>query len=266
MTRAGQGGCVMDILAAICSAARRTAVVATVLAAAVAAPGCASVGNLDAARVKDLECVDAQNAAFAEKNARSWIVVEGGEVAAISPAADDAVRAAAANRASSAPTPHRFVYRPADRGARLYRLAFLPEGGLVAGRQFLAGLGYRVASVGVAGPGRTLVLDRRGGRRSIDLAKRPLVRIDLTPLGGGPVTTIDVPLDPDFDGPLLLGADAAPSLDLDRAEIPGQAEVQVALGRPFNARRAFAAAKCPELDASGPVEVLVPTPQRTPGR
>ena len=131
--------------------ARRTAVVAAVLAAAVAAPGCASVGNLDAARVKDLECVDAQNAAFAEKNARSWIVVEGGEVAAISPAADDAVRAAAANRASSAPTPHRFVYRPADRGARLSRLAFLPEGGLVAGRQFLAGLGYRVASVGVAG-------------------------------------------------------------------------------------------------------------------
>lgn len=258
MTRAPVAGVLA--LFAVVRAARGAAARAAAVALALA--GCASGVTLDAVRAKDLECVDARGADLAAKNPHSWIVVEHGEVTAISPAADDAVRAAQAQRAAAprpaSGAPHRFVFRPRDRGDRLYRLAFLPEGGIVAGRQFLEALGFRVTSVGTGGPGRTLVLDHHGSRRTMDLAERPRVRIDLTPLGGGPVTSVDVPLDPDFDGPVLLSDALARGLDLDRAEIPGAAEVQVALGRPFNARRAFASAKCPDLSASAAVEILTP--------
>jgi hypothetical protein len=247
------------------SGTRSAATLALALAAA-ALCGCASGGgDVDGQRRKDEEFLATKAGDLFEKKPRSWAVVQGGEAVASGPTADDAVRLAAGRPATSggasSPVVHRFVFRKDDPGARLHRLAYMPDGGLVAGRQFLSDLGFRVVSSGSSGRGRPLVLEHRGARRTIDLAERPRLRIEVGPLAGATDTAaapLDVPLDPDFDGPLLLPDAATPDLALDLAEIPGRAEVQVALGRPFAARRAWVAVTCPDLGVGGVVEVLVP--------
>lgn len=233
-------------------------VVPALVAATLIAASCQSAGDLvDADRTRNRACADERTAAALVRSPRGWMVVQGGDVAAVAPSADDAVRGAALRAPH---VRHRFVYRAEDPGDRLHRMAYMPEGGMVAGRRLLADLGLRVVGAGAPGGGRTVVLERRGTRRTIDLAARPRLRLDLQPLAGGPTTTIDVPFDPDFDGPLLLPEDLTHGLDLVRAEIPGTCQVQVALGRPFTARRAWCAARCADLDATGPVEVLVRMP------
>ncbi|MCE9638010.1 MAG: hypothetical protein K8T90_20100 [Planctomycetes bacterium] len=251
---------------------RSAAAAALVLVTAGLAPGCKSIPRAaDEQRTKDTEWLttasaDANASASAVANTaanvaarspRTWLAVQGGYAIATGPTADDAVRAA--NRAAPLPF-HRFVFRKDDAGDRLHRLAFLPAGGLVAGRKALADLGLRVVGGSATGSGRPIVLERHGSRRTLDLAKTPRLRFDITPLGGTTAVALalDVTIDPDFDGPLLLPADIAKDLDLALAEIPGHAEIQVALGRPFEGRRAWVAVKCNALDASGAVETIVP--------
>ena len=234
----------------------RTAIASLALAAALAGTACTSIPRAaDEQRRQDAEWVATKGAELTAKTPRTWFAVQGANVVATGPTADDAIRAAA--RAGAAPF-HRFVFRKDDAGDRLHRLAFLPGGGLVAGRKALADLGLRVVGSGSAGSGRPIVLERHGSRRTLDLAKTPRLRFDIAPLGGTTAVSLDVTVDPDFDGPLLLPADAVKDLDLALAEIPGRAEVQVALGRPFEGRRAWVTVKCEALDASGAVETIVP--------
>lgn len=236
---------------------RRGAGLAGILLA-LAGAACATAGAdavVDAERRRDQEFVDARGAAHLAPTAATWIAVQGGEAAATGPDADEAARAAAARDPRAL---HRFVFRTGDAGDRLHRLAFLPTGERVAGRKFLQDLGWRVVSVAPGGGARPVVLERHGARRTLDLSRTPTLAIEVAPLAGGASAAIDVTLDPDFDGPLLLPEDVRAGLDLARAEIPGRVEVQVALGRPFEARRAWASARCAALDASAPVEVLVP--------
>jgi hypothetical protein len=185
------------------------------------------------------------------KNARRYVVVQNGAVAAIASLPDDAVRAA---RAKSAAVRHRFVFRPVDRGERLWRMAYVAQGGVVAGRRFLDDLGLEA----VGPPGRPPLLRRRGGAGGLDLAKTPL-RLELSTLEGAAAETVDAAYDPDFDGTLLLPRDVATRLSLELYEIPGAADVQVALGRPFRARRATVLAKVAGFLAAGPIEVVFET-------
>lgn len=215
---------------------------------------------VDLARAKDRDCVGAAGAAEVARSGSAWIVVQGGEVAGVAKTLDAALAAAASKPSRDAP--HRFVYRGDDAGERLYRLTFVPPSGVVAGRRFLADLGWTFVSGGPRGSGKPLVLERKGRRRSFDLVSKPAVRVELRPAGGGSALALDVPIDPEFDGPLLLPAATAEPLALARAEIPGAAEVQVALGRPLGATRAWARASCADLDAQGTVEVLRASPPK----
>jgi hypothetical protein len=226
------------------------------------------VAPLAACRSKplDLEAQRKLDEEFLATNAEDLFVahpsgfaaVQGGESAGSAPTADEAAELAESKAAGR--TLHRFVFRKDDAGERLHRMAFLPAGGLVAGRAFLAQLGFRVVSAGGTGAARTLVVERMGLLTTIDLAAHPRLRLELGPVAGPHDLVLDVPLDPDFDGPLLLPMELAKDLRLELAEIPGKAEVQVALGRPFAARRSWATANCPGLYATQLVEVLVEAP------
>jgi hypothetical protein len=233
---------------------------ALVAAFAAALAACASkhADPVEAQRTKDEEFLAANAESLFHQNPQGWIAVQGGDAAGAGPSADDAAHSAEAVAAPG--TLHRFVFRKDDAGERLYRLAFVPEGGLVAGRGFLASLGFKVVSAGKTGPARQLVLDRYGAPWKFDLAAAPRLRVELGRLGSAPEMPFDVSLDPDFDGGLLLPDAAAAALDLPRAEIPGRAEVQVALSRPFEARRSWVSAFLPDLGVSGVVEVLVEAP------
>jgi hypothetical protein len=66
-------------------------------------------------------------------------------------------------------------------------------------------------------------------------------------------------VDPDFDGGLLVPREVAAEFGLERFEVPGLADVQVAMGRPFRAHRATVLARIAELAASGPAEALFET-------
>jgi hypothetical protein len=223
---------------------RRASALAIVLAA------CASTAAprvVDEARRRD----DAAVAAHADelddaKSAKRYVVVQDGDVAATAPLVDEALRAAAAK---SPTTPHRFVFRPADRGTPLYRMAYLAEGGVVVGRGFLAAIGYEPT-------GKPSVVRAKGGRAGFDLGTPPRLAFDVETLDGAARRAIEAVYDPDFDGGLLVPVDVAAELSLERFELPGDAEVQVALGRPFRAHRATALAKVASLSASGTIEVV----------
>lgn len=224
-----------------------------VLLAAACATSRVESPALDAARTKDEETVAANSATLdGPPYAGRWVVVQRGEIAAAAALPDDAVRAV---EASAGDVVHRFVFRPADRGTRSMRLAYVAEGGIVVGRRFLADLG--VESVGPAG--RPPLLKRKGGSRGVDLGRTPRIEIDASSLDGSRHLAISAAYDPDFDGGLLLTRDAAESLSLALFEIPGGADVQVALGRPFRAHRATLLAKCPALQVEGYVEAVYET-------
>jgi hypothetical protein len=205
-----------------------------------------------------------------QKHAGRFVVVEGGTVVALGTSAAAAAAAAdlgilmlpakplpAGTKPPDAkprpPAEHRFVFRPEDAGDRLYRAAFVPSGGLVAGRRLLEDLGFRV--VKTDGEGR-VTLERGGKRTVFDPRKTPRVALALTSLNGRSARTLEVPLDADFDGGLFLPPALAIALDAPLAEIPGTCEVQFAVGRPTAVLRGWARARSPDLDAEGTVEIL----------
>lgn len=217
--------------------------------------GCTSAARVDPAAEARRRDADAVGALASEidgpKYASRWIVVQEGAVAASAPTADAAVRTAS----KSGPSPaHRFVFRAADRGPRSYRMAYLPDGGIVAGRAFLASLGLE----SIPAAGHPPLIRRRTGGGSVDLARSPRLVLRVATPDGAQRASISAAFDPDFDGGLLLSDAAARQLGLVRWEIPGESDVQVVLGRPFNARRAFVAVSVEALGASGTVEVLWP--------
>jgi hypothetical protein len=225
------------------------------MAVALASSACTTVasGAQDEARRRDEEVVVASAAEIDKRGTLPWIVIQDGVLAAFGASPAEAIRAAP----QGARAAHRFVFRADDRGDRFHRLAFLPQSGVVAGRRLFDDLGFRIVSVGT-GPERRVVVERRGERRTLDLATSPALGLTLTPIDGGATVAVDVPFDPDFDGPLVVPAETARPLATERAEIPGRADVHVALGRPFSGRRAWVSARCDALDASGLVEVVVP--------
>ncbi len=223
-----------------------------------AAAACTSSkpGSLEEARKANQEFALKQAGPISAKHGAKFVVVENAEVVAAGSLADDAVRAASQFEARTGRRgPHRFVFRTSDRGPRLYRTTYLAAGGVAAGRKLFQDLGFQVAG----GAGRALVLDAGARRRTLDAAREPILEIEVSALDGSGKQTLRVPVDPDFDGGLLVSRDLAPGLATERAEIPGDAEVQVALGRPFDARRAFVWVRVPSLGVAGPVEALVPT-------
>jgi hypothetical protein len=220
------------------------------------AAACATSPDLRAledARTKDDEAV-AANAATLDgaPYAGRWVVVQRGEIVGAAALPDDAVRA---TESASGGVVHRFVFRPADRGTHPMRLAYVSEGGIVAGRGFLADLGIESGGT----PGRPPLLKRKGAARGVDLGRTPRLEIEVSSLDGSEHRTISATFDPDFDGGLLLPRDVAASLNLELYEIPGGADVQVALGRPFRAHRATLVAKVAALQASGLVEAVYET-------
>ena len=227
---------------------RRALLAAALLAACSSGPKPDPVGD---ARRLDEDAVAARDADDPH-DAGKWIVVQHGEAVAVASLPDDAVRAA---ELTSPDALHRFVYRPADRGQRLYRMAYVPDGGVAAGRRFLADLGLETT-----GPaGRATGLRRRGGAAGIDLTQTPRFAIEVASLDGSAHVTLAAAYDPDFDGGLLVPRAAASALHLERFEIPGGADVQVALGRPFSAARATAIVTVVALQTSGPAEVVFET-------
>ncbi len=234
-----------------------------VVVAGVLAAGCSSTPRTaDAAREQNLEAVAARGAWIDAQDARKFIVVQDAEVVAATTAPDDAIRAA--ERRRQAPL-HRFVFRRGDRGERLYRMAFLPEGGIVAGTRFLRDLGLAATWQ----PGKPLVLERRGRRREAEVGGAPSLDVALETLDRETRIEVPVVLDLDFDGGLLLDLATAERLRLSLFELPGVAEVNVALGRPFTARRGHVLAHVQETGATAPVEVLwemPPAETRSTGR
>lgn len=216
--------------------------------------GCASAARVDPAadaRRRDTDAIAAAAEIDGPKYASQWIVVQDGAVAAAAASPDTAVRAA--TRPGSSPA-HRYVFRAADRGSRSYRLAYLPDGGIVAGRAFLASLGLE----SIPAAGHPPLIRRRTGGVSLDLARTPRLALAVSTSDGVQRAMISAAFDPDFDGGLLLTEAAASQLGLVRWEVPGDGDVQVVLGRPFNARRAFVAVSVEALGASGSVEALWP--------
>jgi hypothetical protein len=229
---------------------RRRALLAAALLAA-----CSTGPKPDAvvdARRRDEDAVAARDPDD-PRDAGKWIVVQHGEAVAAASLPDDAVRAA---EQSSPDALHRFVYRPSDRGQRLYRMAYVPDGGVAAGRKFLADLGLEATS----SAGRAAGLRRHGGGAGIDLTQTPRFAIEVASLDGSARVQLAAAYDPDFDGGLLVTRAAAAALHLERFELPGGADVQVALGRPFTAARATAIVTVSALQTSGPAEVVFETP------
>jgi len=226
---------------------------ATVLVLALAACGTTAAPRLHGvadARTGDEAAVAAREAEFdAPEFESKYVVVQDGDVAATATLADDAVRLAA----EKSPTPaHRFVFRPAERGTPNYRMAFLAEGGVVVGRRFLEALGLEA----VGAPGRASVVRAKGARTGFDLPPTARLAVEVTTLDGATRRTIQAVYDPDFDGPLLVPVAVAAEFALERYEVPGRADIQVAIGRPFRAHRATVLADVPALSASGTVEVV----------
>jgi hypothetical protein len=180
-----------------------------------------------------------------------WVIVQDGDVAAAGATLADALHAVPPGRAAPA---HRFVFRPQDRGPREYRMVYLAEGGIVAGRKFLADLGLETV-----GAGAETSLRRRGGTRTALLEDGRRLTLEVAAPDGSARRTVTAVCDPDFDGTLVLPRAVATELGLECFEVPGTADVQVALARPFLAHRALADVRLPALDAGGPAEVLFET-------
>jgi hypothetical protein len=224
------------------------AVVALCLAA-----GCASAKRLSVAdaRRADEEAV-AANAAVIDspEHAKHWIAVQNGAIAGTSALPVDAVGQAASKDPDVL---HRFVFRPGERGPKSARLAYIAEGGVVAGPALLASLGLTAKA---SAPGRPRVIRARVGGGSLDLATTPRLVLELRTLDSSATTTVSAAYDPDFDGPLLVTDAVAEALRLERFEIPGGCDVQVAVSRPFLAHRATVIAHLEALNATAPAEVV----------
>jgi len=240
---------------------RRRAVAAGLAAAALLAACASDAEDPRIAQMRHVnqQFLDAEGATLVAAHPGEVLVVQNGALAAHAALADDALRAAAEADPGAV---HRFVLRPEDPGPRLCRMTFLPEGGRVAGRRVFEALGLRARLI----PGTGVLFGPPDRPTAFGGSEDGRVEIEVRPLDGSAVETLDVPVDPDFDGGLLLDRGTAARLGLERHEIPGRAEVQVVLSRPFDARRALVLVRVPQADASGVVEALVETPPLVPAR
>ena len=148
--------------------------------------------------------------------------------------------------------PHRYVFQPAEAGDTRPRMAYLPASALIAGREFATKLGLTLRRDARG----SAILTRGEKRVAAEAGGSLLLRISAP--DGSAATTAAVLLDPDFRGPLLISPPVAETLGLRRFEVPGRAHVDVALGRPFSARRARVLITIEELGVSGLVEALCP--------
>ena len=228
---------------------RRVLLAAALLAACRSAPAGDPAGG--ARKIDEAAVVQFASDIDGPDHAGWWVVVQDGAIAAAGVTPEDAVRAVPEDRAAAA---HRFVFRPQDRGPREYRMVYLAEGGVVAGRRFLADLGLETV-----GLGRDTSLRRAGANRTAPLADGRRFAFEIAAPGASAGRTLTAVLDPDFDGPLVVPRSVARELGLDRFEVPGIADVQVALARPFRAHRSNARVRIAALDAGGLVEVLFET-------
>ena len=147
---------------------------------------------------------------------------------------------------------HRYVFRPGEQGDVRLVLAFHPGRGVIAGRRAAEALGvtFRRSAHG----GTEVVRDVR----RLTAAEDATITLHVAPVGGGKAFTVPAVVDPDFDGGLLVAPAVAAALDLGRFEIPGTADVQVALGRPFLGVRTRLHAAIPELGVEADLEAVVP--------
>lgn len=209
--------------------------------AAVLTPGCSSLEE-HVARAREANDALVESGAWPEGS--TWVVVAEGEAAG----AQDDEKAYEVH----ADAVQRYVFRPGEAGDVRPRMAYLPTAPIVAGRGFAESLGLTLRR---DASGAT-VLGRDVRRVRAAPGEKILVRI-ATPDGRfeSPAAVL---LDPDFHGPLLVSRAIAEELGLRRFEIPGEARMDVALGRPFRARRARVRIVVDELGVSETVEVLSP--------
>jgi hypothetical protein len=173
-----------------------------------------------------------------------WVVIANGETAgALTEEKAHEIQPRAA---------HRYVFRPGDTGDTRPRMAYLPTAALIAGRQFAESLGLTLRR---DADGRA-ILTRDARRLTSEAGGTVIVRVSAP--DGSVESAAAVLLDPDFYGPLLLSPSIAEQLGLRRFEVPGVAHVDVALGRPFVARRARLIVRIEELDVAGPVRAIFP--------
>ncbi len=211
---------------------------ATSAALLLAAAGCVSAtGRVATARDRD----DAALVAKPWPEGAHVVVVADGTVAA----ADDL--AAAWGLAPGAA--HRYAFVPGSEGDRAYRMAYLPASGTVLGHAFATALGIEIRREADGSP--ALVRDLRR-----IAATDGAVTLRVEAPDGSRAATLRVVVDPDFDGPLLVPPDVAAALGLSRFEVPGTADVTVALGRPFFARRAQVRVDLGALGVAGVVPAL----------
>ena len=188
-------------------------------------------------------------AEIARGDAGRYVVVQHGRLDGQGPAIEAALAAAA--RTADDPT-HRFVFRPADAGPRFHMMRFLPAGGRGAGPALFEALGVRVeraanGTVTLTGPAQTVRFAERNS---------PSFEMVVSAPAGGARETLHVAYAGHFDGMLLLDRESAADLGLALFEVPGKSEVEVALGRPFEARRSAVLVRIPRLGVSGRVEVV----------
>lgn len=212
---------------------------------------CAGVGgSAGTDRERDEKAAAGLSAALDAGDPDRWVVIQQGRIVAQGPeigkTLDEAVR--------SGFTTHRFVFRPRARGAHFHRIAYLPEGGVVAGRAFVEALG-----LGSDGPQERPRAWLAGGKR-LDLGAEAAAQfeVEVADPEGRRWERVRAVYDPAFDGSLLLDRATAERLRLDMFEIPGGAEVEVAFGRPLRANRSSVRLKIEALGIDAAGEVLHP--------
>jgi hypothetical protein len=177
--------------------------------------------------------------------APGFVVVRAGQVYEGAETLTDALRTGRAG------VHHRFVFRPGEEGDVTYRMSFVPAG-TVAGRRFADALGIEV----IPGASGALVLEQQGLSVRFARGQPRVLAVDVAPASGGPGRRVQVHFDPAFDGPLVLDSQTAAALHLSGSEIPGEAAVTVALGRPFRGHRARVHVHVPDLAVESVIEVI----------
>jgi hypothetical protein len=147
---------------------------------------------------------------------------------------------------------HRYLFRPGEQGDTRLAIAYHPGRGVIAGRGAAEALGVTFRR---SARGETLVI--RDVRR-VEADRDATITLALAPVAGGKGYTVPVVIDPDFDGTLLLAPSVAATLGLHLYEIPGTADVHVALGRPFLGVRTRVHAAIPDLGVEADLEAVVP--------
>jgi len=203
--------------------------------------GCTSLDeHIGSARAADQAALEAG----AGSQNSIWVVVAHGEVWGAETEEEALLIHATA--------PHRFVFQRGNAGDTRPRMAYLPTAALIAGQEFAAALGLKLRR---NASGRA-ILTRDTRRIAAEPGGTIIVHVEAP--DGGDATAAAILLDPGFQGPLLVSPSVAERMGLRRFEIPGTARVDVALGRPFSARRARLRVTIERLGVNAAVETLFP--------